>query len=294
MFRQRALSTLIGVTVIALAATSASAQPAPLDGGWLVGEMGDELEAQLEITGDQAVLTRFREADDPDSLTLDSTHAPLYQLSFADEPLRMLFLLETPNQARVWIDGDSGMALRIGEVPAALLGTWHFMESPDDQYQVTFTATEATWTMEDETERSPVFGLASSGPLVELAIAEPGDVEPILMHLVAMPENSYILVLDYEEDAFVLYQGDAPPRWTEVLDQPHSDVCMAAYEHFRGCLEEICTDNPGYPACGMLDEPPPVDDPCPPEMQEMAAQVQSMACHEIFPDIPATAPPTPQ
>jgi hypothetical protein len=286
MFRQRVMCFLFTLTAIGLAATSASAQPS-LDGRWLVGEIGDEFEAQLEITGDQAVLTRFGEPDDPDSLTLDSTHAPLYQLSFAEEPIRMLLLLETPNEARLWIDGDPGMARRVGEVPAALLGTWHFMESPDDQYQVTFTATEATFTMEDETERSPVYGLASDGPLVELAIAEPGDVEPIMMHLVAMPENSYILVLDYEEDAFVLYQGDAAPSWTAVMSEPaESDVCMAAYEHIRGCLEALCTDNPDYPACGILDQPPPVNEPCPPEMEAMSTEILSKACDEIFPVVP--------
>ena len=195
---------------------------ASLEGRWLLGEMGEEFDAILECRGATAVASPIRQRGDdgPISFVLAKIEGALFTMKASREGKELAFflLVTNANEALLWRAGDDDLAraLRLGDLPPALVGEWtlEHPRRPGRDQRLVVSPTGSTLTKDGETIPIPLFPIATAGSTLGLATSVKGaDREPLLFHLQPLPRGGFLLWGDGEDDYVLMYRQGQRPDW---------------------------------------------------------------------------------
>jgi hypothetical protein len=275
--------------------------PDALDGTWLAGDPGQEIELMLRVSGTAVTLVNLRgegavAREDPG--TAQSLGDGHYALTIEDggRPTILNVVLTGLNLGLAWEQGADEVAIlrRVGELPAWLAGerTVYDLRGRFERATVTFDADSMTLDVDGTTTRLDLWGIAPDETYtdgrVAIAIAEP-DEQPEIAWVRPAPGGGLLIHGESEDELLILYEGERP-AWIAALDGVSSHdttdpgICDEAVEYVSTCLTEACASATAPPSCANLStilEIVSAVPPCDQQTREVAANLLSSSCRTI-------------
>lgn len=219
-------TSIIAVMAAAVVVFSATAGAQDLSGRWILGEVGEEMAATLEVTGTTGTATQLRpHGDDPQTapLTLAPVSPSLYQLVVApvgERPMSLFVVPSGNDSALVMEPGDDDLMImrRLTEPSEEMLGAW-LVEGPgrSEVVQVTLTSDTATIARAGGVVVTSAFFPVSTSSTTDVVFGfRSSELELYRLH--AIGEGVYVAWRDGEDDYMAVYREGQRPGW--LLDRP--------------------------------------------------------------------------
>ncbi len=213
------------MTILAMPA-SVHAQPEfsrdIMNGTWFVAEADEGFSVRLDITPESITLTSLEPTYQP------AGHPSVVVQYLADQSSGALYVIQVPmgvyywlfqseNQAILWMPNDDNVhfAVRQAGMPAELMGDWQVW-TPEQVVtftHVTLNADSVVMYGPEGEQTVAVFAVRTMGPWLELRLDSNPHMQPQWLHVQPLPDGSYMLWPNGNDDYIVLYREGAAPSW---------------------------------------------------------------------------------
>lgn len=272
-----------------------------LDGSWMAGEPGQEIEFMLRVAGTAVTLVNLRgegAVAREDSGTAQALGDGHYALAIEDggRPTLVHVVLTGPNLGLAWEQGtdEVGVLRRVADPPAWLMGERNVydLRGRFGRATVTFDADAMTLDVDGTTTRLSLWGIAPdevyADGRVAIALAE-SDEQPEITWVRPAPGGGLLIHGEGRDELLILYDGERP-AWMTALggvsshDTSDPGICDEAVTYVSACLTEACASATAPPTCGNLDvilEIVAAVPDCDQQTREVAATLLSSSCRNI-------------